>query len=108
MRLSGSGTIVFVPFANAPPPLTPPLLNASLILLNSLRRAAKDILYNDANSSMMNGIGNNTKIIKITPWWQPALRYVIIAVSVLTGLAVLAMLGTKYAYYKKEKGGEKK
>ena len=53
-------------------------------LLNQLRRAAKDILYNDANSSMMNGIGNNTKIIKITPWWQPALRYVIIAVSVLT------------------------
>ena len=73
-----------------------------------LRRAAKDILYNDANSSMMNGIGNNTRIVKIIPWWQPALRSVTIGVSVVTGLAVLAMLAAKLAYYKKQKGAEKK
>ena len=77
-------------------------------MLQQLRRAAKDILYNDANSSMMNGIGNNTRIVKIIPWWQPALRSVTIGVSVLTGLAVLAMLAAKLAYYKKQKGAEKK
>lgn len=37
-------------------------------MLQQLRRAAKNILYNDANSSMMNGIGNNTRIVKIIPW----------------------------------------
>lgn len=77
-------------------------------MLQQLRRAAKNILYNDANSSMMNGIGNNTRIVKIIPWWQPALRSVTIGVSVVTGLAVLAMLAAKLAYYKKQKGAEKK
>ena len=77
-------------------------------MLQQLRRAAKNILYNDANSSMMNGIGNNTRIVKIIPWWQPALRGVTIGVSVVTGLAVLAMLAAKLAYYKKQKGAEKK
>ena len=60
---------------------------------------------------MMNGIGNNTRIVKIIPWWQPALRSVTIGVSVVTGLAVLAMLAmlaAKLAYYKKQKGAEKK
>ena len=56
----------------------------------------------------MNGIGNNTRIVKITPWWQPALRNVTIGVSVVTGLAVLAMLAAKLAYFKKQKGAEKK
>ena len=77
-------------------------------MLQQLRRAAKNILYNDANSSMMNGIGNNTRIVKIIPWWQPALRGVTIGVSVVTGLAVLALLAAKLAYYKKQKGAEKK
>ncbi len=76
-------------------------------LLNHLRRAAKDILYNDANSSMMNGIGNNTRIEKITPWWQPALRNVTVGVSIATGLAVLAMLWAKLDARKK-KGAEAK
>ena len=71
-------------------------------LLNSLRRAAKDILYNDANSSMMNGIGNNTRIEKITPWWQPALRNATIGVAVATGIVFLLMLLAKLADRKKK------
>lgn len=64
-------------------------------LLNNLRRASKDILYNDANSNMMNGIGSNTRIEKITPWWQPALRYVKIVTAVLTGAVFLSMIAAK-------------
>ncbi len=71
-------------------------------MLNQLRRAAKNILYNDANSSMMNGIGNNTVVIKLTPWWQPALRYLNIGVSIATGLVLVLLLAVKVLSMKKK------
>ena len=76
-------------------------------LLNNLRRAAKDILYNDANSNMMNGIGSNTRIEKITPWWQPALRYVKIVTAVLTGAVFLSMIAAKCACKKRKEADVK-
>lgn len=72
-------------------------------LLSNLRRAAKDILYNDANSNMMNGIGDNTRIVKITPWWQPVLHNVVIGVSAAAGLVFLALLAAKVMYFKMQK-----
>jgi len=71
-------------------------------LLNQLRRAAKNILYNDANSSMMNGIGNNTVVIKLTPWWQPALKNLTIGVSIATGLVLMLLLAVKVLSMKKK------
>lgn len=60
-------------------------------LLGELRRAAKNNLYCALNSPAMNGYSVNTKVITITPWWQPALQNVILACAVLTGLSLLGL-----------------
>lgn len=75
-------------------------------LLNQLRRAAKDILYNDANSNRMNGISNNTTIIKLTPWWQPALKKLTLGVEIATAVVVLLMLVTKLVYRKRKEAAK--
>ena len=36
----------------------------------ALRRASHDILYTVVNSSAMNGIDENVKVVKITPMWK--------------------------------------
>lgn len=72
-------------------------------LLEQLRRAAKNILYNDANSCMMNGISSDTVIVQVTPWWQPALKGLSAGVSVAAGL-VLALLVMAKVSEKKRKG----
>ena len=53
-----------------------------------LRRACHNILYNVANSNVMNYIGANTKVVKVTPPWKKTL----IIVDVV-GLASLITLG---------------
>lgn len=73
-------------------------------LLQQLRRAAKNILYNDANSNIMNGLNNNSIIVSITPWWQPALQYTIIGVAALTALSLVMLTVAKIQYKKKAKG----
>lgn len=75
-------------------------------LLNQLRRAAKNILYNDANSCMMNGLSNDTVIVQITPWWQPALKYLSVGVSIATGLVLVLLLITKVSSKKKKGAAE--
>ena len=72
-------------------------------LLGELRRAAKNILYNDANSNIMNGLNNNSVIVSITPWWQPALHWTIAGFAVLTALCLI-MLTIAKVRYNKEKG----
>lgn len=51
-------------------------------LLGKLREAAHDYLYAAVNSSLMNGYSVDSKVVSVTPWWQP-LMYVIIAVCAL-------------------------
>lgn len=72
-------------------------------LLKQLRRAAKNILYNDANSNIMNGLNSNSTIVSITPWWQPIL-YIISAVILLMFLISIAILIKSKINYKKSKG----
>lgn len=72
-------------------------------LLGELRRAAKNILYNDANSNIMNGLNNNSVIVSITPWWQPALHWTIAGFAALTALCLI-MLTIAKVRYNKEKG----
>lgn len=73
-------------------------------LLQQLRRAAKNVLYNDANSNIMNGLNNNSIIVSITPWWKPALQYVIYGVAALTALSLLWLTVAKVKYNKQKKG----
>lgn len=73
-------------------------------LLQQLRRAAKNILYNDANSNIMNGLNNNSVIVSITPWWKPALQYLILGVAALTALSLIRLTVVKIQYKKKAKG----
>ena len=60
-------------------------------LLGELRRAAKNILYSEANSNIINGLNSNSMIVSITPWWQPLL-YGIIGLFALLAAGSLVML----------------
>ncbi len=60
-------------------------------LLEKVREAAHNYLYTVANSSVMNGYSTDSKVVSITPWWQP-LMYALIAVFAVLDLASLVML----------------
>ena len=76
-------------------------------LLGQLRRAAKNLLYHTLNSPAMNGYSSNTRIVTITPWWQPALRTI---TWVFAGLTAAGLIGLTACYLlgaaKKRKGGK--
>jgi beta-glucosidase len=60
-------------------------------LLSNLRRAAQNILYVTANSNVMNGYSANSKVISVTPWWQPTM-FGLIALFAILDLLSIAML----------------
>lgn len=60
-------------------------------LLGKLRETAHYYLYTIANSSIMNGYSVNSKVVSVTPWWQPVMYGVIAAFAVLE-LLCIAML----------------
>lgn len=60
-------------------------------MLGRLREAAHDYLYTVANSSAMNGYSTDSKVVSVTPWWQPAM-YTAIAIFTLLSLLGLFML----------------
>ncbi len=64
-------------------------------LLQELRRAAKNIFYCTANSSAMNGYSSGSKVVSITPWWQPVLYAVIAVFSLLTVLSLIILIISK-------------
>ena len=55
--------------------------NATFV--QALRGAAHDILYTVVNSSAMNGIDENVKVVKVMPLWQKWLMALDIAVAVI-------------------------
>ena len=55
--------------------------NATFV--HSLRKASHDILYTVVNSSAMNGIDENVKVVKIMPLWQKWLIAFDIAMAVI-------------------------
>ncbi|MDD3139957.1 MAG: glycoside hydrolase family 3 protein [Lachnospiraceae bacterium] len=63
-------------------------------LLGKLREAAHDYLYTIANSAVMNGFSADSKVISITPWWQPVM-YIIIALLAIMDLYSIIMLKKK-------------
>ena len=60
-------------------------------LLGALRRAAKNNLFCTLNSPAMNGYSVNTKVITVTPWWQPVLQYVQWGVAALTAVCLIGL-----------------
>ena len=54
-------------------------------LVNAMRNASHDILYTVVNSSAMNGIDENVKVVKVMPQWQTWL----IALDVFLAVVIL-------------------
>lgn len=66
--------------------------------MNLLRNACKNILYTVANSNAMNGLSADTTVANSMPTWQKAL----IAVNVLAGVLVLAVVAGAFISYMKK------
>ncbi len=67
--------------------------NATVV--KAMREACKRNLYTQLHSMAMNGIGTDTVIVQITPWWQTA----ILAAQVTAGLAAgICLLMTVAAF----------
>lgn len=52
-------------------------------LLALVRKSAHDYLYTVANSSVMNGYSVDSKIVSVTPWWQPLMIALIVVFAAL-------------------------
>lgn len=64
-------------------------------LQQRLRNATKNHLYILANSSVMNGYSADSKIVMITPWWQPAMYSAIAVFAVLEILFLVLLIRGK-------------
>ena len=73
-------------------------------LISQLRRAAKNILFNDVNSNIINGLNSNSVIVQITPWWQPMLYGVIGLFALLTAWSLTMLTLAKIKNRKTRKG----
>ena len=60
-------------------------------LLGKLRDSAHYYLYIIANSSIMNGYSVDSKVVAVTPWWQPTM-YVIIGVFAVLDIFLIVIL----------------
>ncbi len=58
----------------------------------AMRESTHRILYTVANSHAMNGIGPDTRIVKVTPWWQAALIVMDVVIGVLTLLCLAVLI----------------
>ncbi len=70
-------------------------------LLGALRKSIHDYLYIAANSNIMNGYSVNSRVVSITPWWQPLMYGLIAAFAVLDVLCLAMLLRKRFG--KKEK-----
>ncbi len=55
----------------------------------AMRESVKRVCYQTLWSNAMNGYSSNTRIVKITPWWQVALNSVDAVVGVIFGLSLV-------------------
>lgn len=61
-------------------------------VVQAMRQATHRILYVVANSCAMNGFTADTKIVKVTPWWQTALIVLDVVLAVLTVLCIVMLV----------------
>ena len=57
-------------------------------VVQAMRQATHRILYVVANSCAMNGFTAETKIVKVTPWWQTALIVLDVVLAVLVVVCI--------------------
>lgn len=67
-------------------------LNDDGNLFGILRGANHDYLYIIANSAIMNGYSTDSKVVSLTPWWQPAMYGVITVFVILEGLLLYLLV----------------
>ena len=84
---ASSGDLGFEFAAYGPDGETP---NAQIA--QAMRESAHRILYTVLHSRGMDGIGANTRIVTVTPWWQMALNVAQIALAVLSVVAVVVLV----------------
>ncbi len=97
---STSGDLGFEFAAYGPDGATP---NAPMA--RAMRESAHRILYTVLHSRGMDGIGMDTRIVVVTPWWQTALNVTQITLAVLSILS-LALLVMDMVPGKKKKTNE--
>ena len=61
-------------------------------VVQAMRQSTHRILYVIANSCAMNGFTADTKIVKVTPWWQTALIVFDVVLAVLTVLCIVMLV----------------
>ena len=74
-------------------------------IAQAMRESSHRILYTVLHSRGMDGIGANTRIVAVTPWWQTALNVTQIVLAVLSVLA-LALLVADMIPSKKKKSNQ--
>ena len=94
---ASSGDLGFEFAAYGPDGSTP---NAQVA--RALRESSHRILYTVLHSRGMDGIGANTRIVTVTPWWQTALNVTQIALAVLSVVAVLLLVADMVPSKKKK------
>lgn len=66
-------------------------------LLGALRKSVHDYLYIAANSNIMNGYSVNSKVVSVTPWWQPLMYGLIAAFAVLDVLCLIMLFRKRFS-----------
>ncbi|MBQ3797602.1 MAG: glycoside hydrolase family 3 protein [Butyrivibrio sp.] len=66
-------------------------------LLALVRKSAHDYLYTVANSSIMNGYSVDSKIVSVTPWWQPLMKALIVLFAALDVFFICMNVRTRKA-----------
>ncbi|WP_417802381.1 glycoside hydrolase family 3 N-terminal domain-containing protein, partial [Thermophilibacter provencensis] len=61
-------------------------------IVSAMRESSHRILYTVANSSAMNGIDADTRIVEVTPWWQIALPALVVVILVLAVLSIARLV----------------
>ena len=71
-------------------------------LLQLVREATKHSIYALSHSSLVNGIGSNSKIIRVTPWWKSAIYAIDAVIAVLTAGSIVMLTLDKFVFKKKK------
>lgn len=64
-------------------------------LAGILKESAHQYLYTVVNSAVMNGYSVNSKVVSVTPWWQPVTTMIIILLSLIEALLLMIIFRRK-------------
>ena len=61
-------------------------------IAQAMRESSHRILYTVLHSRGMDGIGANTRIVTVTPWWQTALNVTQIVLAALSVVSIVLLV----------------